>query len=147
MLKRAVVIFILAGTACTPSSPTDSDSTPAVPAVTINSYSLNACTSSASPLPGWRNCQGTVTLTVNKAVTSGYVSVFFSYPDSGTFYHGDLQVGSGVPGRVVINVVNNYVSHCVTSYATTFEVYDGPQSAGSAPLLLSHPQTLSITCT
>jgi hypothetical protein len=87
-----------------------------------------------------------VTLIINRALTSGYVSVFFNYPDSGAFYHGQLYVGSGVPGTVTVHVVNDYISHCVTSYATSFEVYDGPSSAQTAPLLLTLPQTLKFTC-
>jgi hypothetical protein len=144
MLKRLLAMFLLAGTACTSAGPTESST--ADPAVYVTGYSFQSCAGSASPLPGWRGCQGTVTLTINKALSSGYVSVFFNYPDAGSFYHGQLQVGSGVPGRVVVNVVNDYVSQCLTSYPSRFDVYDGPQSLQGAPLLLSLPQTLSVTC-
>jgi hypothetical protein len=34
----------------------------------------------------------------------------------------------------------------VTSFATTFDVYDGPQTAPSPPLLVSQPITLNVTC-
>jgi hypothetical protein len=56
-------------------------------------------------------------------------------------------VGSGIPGTITVSVINNYVSKCVTSYATTIDVYDAPQNAGSGPRLVSKPITLALTCT
>lgn len=114
--------------------------------VTLQSVQITGCPTSASPLPGWINCTATVSLTVTKTVTSGYVSVFFNYPNSGSFYHGQLQVSSSTPGSIVVPVVNEYVPSCVTSYATTVDVYDGPESASSAPLLGSFPLTLNVKC-
>jgi len=89
---------------------------------------------------------GTVSLSITKTISSGFVSVNFNYPDGGAFYHGQLQVGSGIPGIVTVNVVNNYISHCVTSFATTVDVHNGPESAATAPLLISQPITLNVTC-
>jgi len=106
-----------------------------------------SCTISASPLPGWKNCTGTVGLTISKTIQSGYVSVFFNYPTSGAFFHGELAVNSGGPAQTItINVVNQYVSHCVPTYLTSVDVYDGRQNAGQAPLLVSQPVTLSSNC-
>jgi hypothetical protein len=105
------------------------------------------CTISATPLPGWRNCTATVGLTISKAIQSGYVSVFFNFPDGGAFFHGELAVAAGSGTKTVtVNLVNEYVSHCVTSYATKVDVYDGRQNAGQAPLLVSVPITLTSSC-
>lgn len=81
-----------------------------------------------------------------RTIPSGVVSVLFNYPDSGAFYHGELAVGSGVPGIVTVNVVNDYIPRCVTSFATQVNVYDGPRSSPSSPLLVSRPITLNFTC-
>jgi hypothetical protein len=106
-----------------------------------------ACTISATPLPGWRNCTATVGLTISKPIQSGYVSVFFNYPSNGAFFHGELAVNSGGPAQsVTVNLVNEYVSQCVTTYSTTVDVYDGRQTAGQAPLIVSVPVTLTSTC-
>ena len=106
-----------------------------------------ACTISASPLPGWRNCTATVALTISKTIQSGYVAVFFNYPSSGAFFHGDLAVNSGGPTQsVTVNLINEYVSQCVTSYATKVDVYDGRQNAAQPPLIVSVPVTLVSTC-
>lgn len=105
------------------------------------------CSISADPLPGWRNCTATVSLTISSVITSGYVSVFFNYPTSGAFFHGELAVASsGVLQTVTVNLVNEYVSHCVPSYQTSINVYDGRQNAAQAPLLVSEPMTITSTC-
>lgn len=107
-----------------------------------------ACSISASPLPGWKNCTATVILKISKPIQSGYVSVYFNYPDDGGFFHGELAVNAGgVTQTVTVNLVSEYVSHCVTSYATTVDVYDGRQNAVLPPLLVSTPVTLTATCT
>lgn len=142
MLKRVCVsVFMLVAIGCS----SDSLTSPAG-SVRVTKWALTGCPTSASPLPGWVNCTGTVTLSITQTIPSGVVSVYFNYPDNGAFYHGQLQVGSGVPGTVTVNVVNDYESHCVTSLATTFDVYDGAQNAQSAPLLVSQPMTLNVTC-
>lgn len=142
MLKRVCVsVFMLVAIGCS----SDSLTSP-VGSVRVTKWALTGCPTSASPLPGWVNCTGTVTLSITQTIPSGVVSVYFNYPDNGAFYHGQLQVGSGVPGTVTVNVVNDYESHCVTSLATTFDVYDGAQNAQSAPLLVSQPMTLNVTC-
>ena len=85
--------------------------------VYVNGYAFQTCASSASPLPGWRSCQGTVKLIIKRALSSGYVSVFFNYPDSGGFYHGQLYVGSGVPGTVTVDGIDMIKSDPASSYA------------------------------
>jgi len=113
--------------------------------ITVGQVSWS-CKISAAPLPGWRNCTGTVELTISKVITSGFVSVFFNYPDDGAFFHGELAVTSGGPAqKVTVNVVNEFVSKCVT-FATTIDVFDGRQNAGQAPLLVSVPITFTPTC-
>lgn len=114
--------------------------------VTLQAVSITGCPTSAAPLPGWVNCTGTVSLDVTKAVTSGYVSVYFNYPNTSAFYEGELPVASGTPGDIVVPVLNAYVSACVTSYATTIDVYDGPTSDANATLLASFPTTLNVSC-
>jgi hypothetical protein len=138
----AVIAEVVALGGCSASSLTGADAG----TVTLQSVQITGCPTSASPLPGWVNCTATVSLTVTTTVTSGYVSVYFNYPNSASFYHGQLQVSSRTPGSIVVPVVNDYVPSCVTSYATTVDVYDGPQSASSAPLLASFPLTLNVKC-
>jgi hypothetical protein len=140
-LRLCVSVLLLAAVGCSSDSATG-----IVGSVRVNSWVLSGCSVSASPLPGSRNCTGTVTLSITKSIPSGVVSVFFNYPDDGSFYHGQLQVGSGIPGTVTVNVVNDYEPACVTSFATTFDVYDGPETASSPPLLVSQPITLNVTC-
>jgi len=135
----AVVVALLSLVGCQQGSPTSpsSPSAPALPALGSLQVSLPAgsCVS-ASPLPGWRNCRGTVTATINTTNQSGYVSVFFNYPNSGAFYHGDVRVAAGsAPGQVGINIVNDYVSNFVFPYDTTVTFYDAPQGAGSGPVI------------
>jgi len=134
------LITVLAVSAC--SSPTQASDSSPTGTVTVGAVTWS-CTISASPLPGWRNCTGTVALTITKTISSGYVSVFYDYPTSGAFFHGELQVGSGTPGAVIVNVVNEYVSQCANPYTTTVDVYDGRQSAQTAPVLASVPVTLT----
>ncbi len=107
----------------------------------------SGCDRSADPLPGWLNCRGTITVTIAQVNQSGFVSVFMAYPDSGSFYHGQVAVTAGrAPGTVSITVVNNYVPRCVSSYATTISAYDGTQSAGSPPLIGRSTGTLTFSC-
>ncbi len=114
--------------------------------VMLQAVSITGCPQSAAPLPGWVNCTGTVSLDVTKTVASGYVSVYFNYPNTDAFYEGQLQVSSSTPGNIVVPVLNPYVSVCVTSYSTTIDVYDGPTSDQNATLLASFPMTLNVTC-
>lgn len=111
-------------------------------AVTVGNVTW-ACAISASPLPGWRNCTGTVALTISRPISSGYVAVYFNFPDNSAFFHGELQVGLGTPGAVIVNLVNEYVSRCQSPFATTVDVYNGRQSTQNAPLLVSVPVTLT----
>ena len=107
----------------------------------------SGCDRSADPLPGWLNCRGTITVTITQVNQSGFVSVFMAYPDSGSFYHGQVAVTAGrAPGTVSITVVNNYVPRCVSSYPTTLSAYDGTQSASSPPLIGRSTGTLTFTC-
>jgi hypothetical protein len=144
MLKHRVLLsmFLLMAAGCS----SDGITSPAG-SVTVQAWAIGGGCVSASPLSGWRNCAATVTLSITKKVPSGVVSVYFNYPDDGSFFHGQLQVGSGVPGTVTVNLVNDYIPNCVTSFATTIDVYDGPQTSQTAPLLVSDPLTLNVTCT
>lgn len=144
MLKQRVLLsmFLLVAIGCSSDGITSPSG-----GVTVNAWAIGGGCVSASPLSGWRNCAGTVTLSITKKIPSGVVSVYFNYPDDGSFFHGQLQVGSGIPGTVTVNLVNDYISQCVTSFATTIDVYDGPQTSQTAPLLVSDPLTLNVTCT
>ena len=144
MLKRVCVsVTLLAALACASDSATGTTQTGSVK---VTGWSLSVCPVSAAPLPGWRNCPSTVTLSITKTISSGIVSVFFNYPDNGSFYRGQLQVGAGIRGSVTVNVINDYLPRCIPTFATTIDVYNGPQSAQSAPLLVSNPTTLNVTC-
>ena len=114
--------------------------------VTLQSLSLTGCAGSASPLPGWVNCSASVTLNVTKTVSSGYVSVYFNYPDAGSFYHGQVQVSAGAPGTIVVPMINEYVGSCATSLQTSVGVYDGPESNSSAPQMATIPTSITATC-
>jgi hypothetical protein len=114
--------------------------------VTVNRISWS-CSISATPLPGWKNCTGTVTLTISKIIPSGYVSAYFDYGSTGSFFHGELAVTSGGPAQTVtVNLIDEYVSACETSYLSTVTVYDGHQSALRPPLLAVAPVQLTSTC-
>lgn len=106
---------------------------------------LTGCPQSASPLPGWRNCTGTVTLTATGTPPSGYFSVYMDYGSSGTFYHGSIAGGTGTQSYV-INIVADYVPQCLTSVPTSVDVYDGPPSDSNAPLITSIKLTLTGSC-
>ena len=144
MMAVAVVL-----TACsqTPTGPSNNPTTATQTQTQSGTVTVGrvtwSCVTSAAPLPGWRNCTGTVALTITRTISSGYVSAYFQYPDSGSFFHGDLQVGTAVPGAVTVNVVNEYVSRCANPFATMVDIYNGPQNAQSAPLLVSTPVTLT----
>ncbi len=122
-----------------------SDST--APKLTVSSarVQLTGCPSSASPLPGWVNCTGTITLSVSGTPSSGYLSVYMNYGSSGSFYHGSTTAVAGSQSYA-ISVVNDYVPQCFTSLSTTVDVYDGPPSASNAPLVTSIPIALTGTC-
>ena len=122
-----------------------SDSTAPKFAVSGVRVQLTGCPQSASPLPGWVNCTGTVTVSVTGAPSSGYLSVYMNYGSSGSFYHGSTSAASGTTSYP-IGVVNDYVPQCYTSLSTTVDVYDGPQSNANAPLITSIPVTINGTC-
>jgi len=116
---------------------------PASVSVSVSRVQLTGCPKSASPLPGWVNCTGTVSLTVSKPPSTGYISVYFDYGSTGTFYHGQAAIASGTQAYTV-NVVADYVPQCYTSVATSVDVYDGTTS--TAPLIVSVPMTLTGSC-
>jgi PKD repeat protein len=99
---------------------------------------FSKCQGSASPLPGWKNCPGVAKISITQPVSSGWISVFFNYPDDGSFYHGDLQIGSAT-GTFLVSVINEYESFCPASFNTIVDVYDAPSSSGSGPHLVSQP--------
>jgi len=148
MLKRALAtLLFLAAYGCSGMNGTTSPSnTPSsTGSVTATHVSLTACPTSATPLPGWLNCPGTITLSITQAVSSGYVSVYMNYLGN-SFFHGQLAV-SGIPGTVSVSVVNDYVSACTAGpLSTTVDVYNGQSRNSSAPRLSSTPFTLNISC-
>jgi hypothetical protein len=146
MRKRVCgVLMLLAAVACTPADTDRGGLTGPVGTIVVNGATWS-CITSATPLRGWRSCTGTVRLSITKQIPSGIVSAYFNYPDGGSFFHGQLNVGSGIAGTVTVNVVNDYVSHCVTPYGTTINVYDGPQSLTSAPLIATSSFTFTSGC-
>jgi hypothetical protein len=128
--------FVVGSTPTPTPTPTPQ---PGAGIVRVNTFLLNACEAMppASGLPGFRNCTGTVSATVTKIVTSGYVSIFFAYtPGGGSFYHGEVRVTPGAaPGDIVIPVRMEYAPACVSPPTLTMTLRDGPQSANTAPVL------------
>ncbi len=118
--------------------------------VRVTGYVLPPCDPMppASGLPGFRNCTGSVYVTVNKTVTSGYVSIFFSYsPDGGSFYHGDVRVTAGrAPGAITIPVRMEYAPACLPLTSLTMSIWDGPQSGGSPTLLAREVVSFKSAC-
>jgi hypothetical protein len=114
--------------------------------VVITSLLMGSCASTAAPLPGWKGCTASMSLYVSMTVTSGYVSVYFQYPDSGSYYYGDVQTGLQQPGDIVVNLVNDYVPSCPAGYATTVQVYDGPKGNANDRLLKSLKLTVPAGC-
>jgi hypothetical protein len=113
--------------------PTDSSSGTGV---AYFGYNHASCAASASPLPGYRTCSVTAAITFTKGTPSGTVSVYFNYPDGGSFYHGQASVPTGFKGSVDVVLTNTYVSSC-PNIRTTVDIYDGPQSASGGALLQS----------
>jgi hypothetical protein len=113
--------------------------------VSVNNVHLTGCPTPATPLPGWRNCTGTILLSVTGTPSSGYISTYMDYGSTGTFYHGQVAVVSGTSSYTV-NVVSEYVPQCYTSLATSVDVYDGSEANSNAPLIASIPITLSGSC-
>lgn len=137
----AYIMIVLSVFSCTNTSANDITG-PSLASVTVTGVQLSACSYSPRGPGGYFNCQGTVTLTVNSPLSSGFVAVFMSYPDAGSFFHGQKQVLS--TGTYTVNVVNDFMSRCVTSVSTTVRVYDG--TSESAPQLVSAPITLTRGC-
>jgi hypothetical protein len=121
------------------------DSTASKGVTTLSSFSFGVCDRSASPLPGWTGCHASVKLNVGQKSSAGAISVYVNYPDGGSFYHGALNlVGLPSPaGAVTVQLTNDYVSHCVTSFSTTADVYDGTSS--NATRMQSIPFTITAT--
>lgn len=139
--KSIVLLTALAFTAACPGGATDSKGV-----TTLSSFNFGVCDRSATPLPGWTSCHASVKLNVGQKSSAGVISVYVNYPDDGSFYHGALNL-SGLPspaGTVTVQLTNDYVSHCVTSFATTADVYDGASS--NATLMQSIPFTIKATC-
>jgi hypothetical protein len=139
-LAAAAVLAPLAG--CSVFSAPNANNT-----VVITGLYFVACASSASPQPGWNDCPATIYLYVSKTVTTGYVSVSFQYPESGSCFHGEKQVLAGAgAGDIVVGLKNPYVSKCVASYPTTVNVYDGHDGDASARQLASLKFTVLRSC-
>jgi hypothetical protein len=110
--------------------------------ILLNSFQY-ACNTSATPLPGWINCTGSVNLTITTTVAGGVVSVYLNYPDDGSFFEGQASVTAGT---TIVPVTDSYVPDCVPSVATIVAVYGGPTTDTSAPLLASFPETVNSNC-
>jgi hypothetical protein len=116
--------------------------------VTVGQFSYS-CSLSASPLPGWKACPGTVALTISKPIQSGYVAVIIYYPSLGAWFRGELAINSaGLAQTVTVSLVNDYVPYCLATYESSVNVYDGRMALtqGQAPLLVSKPFTITSNC-
>jgi hypothetical protein len=127
--------------------PTARPTAPPAQGVTATHVAFGPCTTPAQGyLPGWVNCPGAVTLTINQNIPSGYVSAYFSWPDDGSFFHGQAAVPAGFRGTLVVPVVNSYVSRCVPTFASSVTVFDGPLSSQAEPRLVNATITLTTSC-
>jgi hypothetical protein len=140
LIKMALVLSPLAFTAGCP------DSTASKGVTTLTAFTFAPCDRSASPLPGWTGCHASIQLNVGQKSSAGVISVYVNYPDAGSFYHGALNLVGlpSPPGAVSVQLVNDYLSHCVTSFVTTADVYDG--TSQNATLMQSIPFTIKATC-
>src|SRR5258705_13013257 len=98
-------------------------------------FSLGSCRSSSSTT--WNGCDGTATVTVSKAVTSGYVALTLNY-GCGTAYtcatnwHGEVRVTSTTPGSIEIPITSTALprSLCVSPMSTVVNVFDTRDGRG-----------------
>jgi murein DD-endopeptidase MepM/ murein hydrolase activator NlpD len=130
------------------AGPTVTVTNAATPANSIGRFQLTGCERSAAPLPGWRNCRGTVEATVNGLVPSGNLTAYFGFPDSVSVYQGTLAVPSDrAPGTVRIDVLNSYLPNCpALPYVMNVTVRDGRQADPSLPLVATAPITVTTPC-
>ena len=98
-------------------------------------YRAVSCAASASPLPGFRTCSLIVAVTITQALSSGTVSVYFNYPNEGSFYQGELTGLSGFTGTKEVTLKNGYVSSC-PKVQTLVDIYDGPRTSQTGTRLL-----------
>jgi hypothetical protein len=84
-----------------------------------------------------------VNLTVNSPPSRGFLSVAITYPEPGSFYHGQQQVLNA--GGYQVSLINDFIPRCVPSVNTSVDVYDGPANPAVAPLV-SKPVTLTRSC-
>jgi hypothetical protein len=145
LTRAGVVLFLLVEFGCGAGTSATAPTSP-VGNVTATQVSFTQCLKSATPLPGWLNCPGTITLSVTETISSGTVSVYMNYLGN-SFFHGQLTVEPGFRGNVPVPVNDDYVSSCTAGpLSTTVDVYNGPSTNPSAPRLSSTPFTLNITC-
>jgi hypothetical protein len=145
LTRAGVVLFLLAELGCGGAGTSATAPSP-VGSVTATQVSWTACQKSATPLPGWLNCPGTIALSVTETISSGTVSVYMNFLGN-SFFHGQLAVDPGFRGNVSVPVNNDYVSSCTAGpLSTTVDVYNGPSTNPTAPRLSSTPFTLNITC-
>jgi hypothetical protein len=122
-----------------PPSPQPPPTTP--PPAETGSVSVTTVSYNCSRSPGGITgitCTGSVGLNVTKVVTSGFVSVFWSYTsDGGSFFRGQTTVPAGSrPGTISVPVTNSFSSTCVSgAYQRVISVSDGPTSNSTAPVL------------
>lgn len=115
--------------------------------VVVTGFEVGTCASPATPpKTGWINCTAQLALYVSKNVSSGYVSAYIQYPDSGHYYHGDVPVSINPAGDILIDLVDDNVPVCSANYATQVQVFDGPQTDAHATLLASLPFTIKGVC-
>jgi len=91
------------------------------------------------------NCSGQMTLTITKTVSTKILTVSMGY-GSGNFFHGGANLTSTVPGPITFTMTMQApADSCLTSFATTISVYDGPPN-GPSTLLATIPQSYTATC-
>ncbi len=143
VLGAIAVIEFAPKAADTPHGPTGPPVVDTTNKIRIGTVTVGYGCVPATPLPGWRFCQGAVPLTISSPPSSRYVSVFFAYPDSTSFFHGETLVVAGRTGYTV-NVVNAYFARCVPSVSTTIILRNGRDGVGNTPVLARIPVTLSL---
>lgn len=116
------------GSAADPAAP--------VPSASVTKWQLNSCRASTKGyITGYFNCTGSVTVSIPSPITTDTVSVSLPFPDSGSFYHGSYQVGSGFAGVVTVPIVNDYEPKCYSGeFPRTITVYDGPADAPASEI-------------
>jgi hypothetical protein len=90
---------------------------------------LTGCGGRSPALGGLINCTGYITMDLDADIRTGWIQVIFRFPEEGSFYNGQLQVGTGrIRRNVRVDIRNSYVSGCPpTPYNSFVSVADGRQ--------------------